>query len=253
MKTLLTNDDGVNAPGLRAICDALTNAGHEVFVAAPMRQQSGVSHSMTVFEPLRAVPIKDGSISGVGVYGTPVDCVKLALGILCPFKPDLIVSGINLGPNAGPDIFYSGTVGAAAEGANAGIPAVALSHENVAGVEDLPLVAKRAAELIDKIDWSKINKKHVINVNFPACHPSRWAGTKVCKQSESVWNNKFMEKRDPRGEPYWWMNGEMEPAVHRADTDRHFLARDYITVTPLKFIQTDESGLSVLTEMGLEN
>ena len=113
MDVLLTNDDGIRAPGLRAMYAALLEAGHSVHVVAPMRQQSGVGHSLTVFDPLRAMEFEEPGFRGTGIYGTPTDCVKLALGRLLPRKPDMVISGINAGPNVGPDILYSGTVGAA--------------------------------------------------------------------------------------------------------------------------------------------
>ena len=113
MDVLLTNDDGIRARGLRALYAALLEAGHTVHVVAPRTQQSGVGHSLTVFEPVRAMDFEEPNFKGLGIYGTPTDCVKLALGQLLPKKPDMVISGINAGPNVGPDILYSGTVGAA--------------------------------------------------------------------------------------------------------------------------------------------
>lgn len=252
MNVFLTNDDGINARGLRELYKALKNRGHKVFAVAPARQQSGVSHSLTVFEPLRVAREAEDEFQGVGVYGTPVDCVKLGLGVLSDFKPDLVMSGINSGPNAGPDIFYSGTIAAAAEGANAGIPAMAISYGDPSENADMESVARKAVELAERIVWEKIRDRVVINVNFPACETGRWAGIKVCSQSASVWDNSYIEKRDPRGEPYWWLDGKLDPPIHGKDTDRHFLANNYISVTPLKFDYTAKEYLNALADMGLE-
>ena len=137
MDVLLTNDDGIRAPGLRAMYAALREAGHNVRVVAPMRQQSGVGHSLTVFEPLRAMQFEEPDFTGTGVYGTPTDCVKLALGRLLPRRPDMVISGINAGPNVGPDILYSGTVGAATEAAHEELPSLAVSYDDRQGCADL--------------------------------------------------------------------------------------------------------------------
>lgn len=252
MNVLLTNDDGINARGLRELYKALKDAGHNVFAAAPVRQQSGVSHSLTVFEPLRVARIEDGDFAGVGVYGTPVDCVKLGLGALCDFKPDLVMSGINHGPNAGPDIFYSGTIAAAAEGANAGVPSMAVSHGDHEGKRGFDAVAKHAVSLAEKIDWSKIRGHTVINVNYPGCDPEKWAGVKICSQSPSVWNNAYIEKKDPRGDSYWWYDGALDPPANANDSDRHYLGKNYISVTPLKFVYTSDETIPFLAEMGIE-
>ena len=130
MDILLTNDDGIRAVGLRALYAALVKAGHRVHVAAPMTEQSAVGHSVTLFSPLRVREVEEPGFSGLGISGTPADCVKLALSHLLPKKPDMIVSGINAGANVGVDVLYSGTVSAATEGALAGIPAMAVSVDD---------------------------------------------------------------------------------------------------------------------------
>lgn len=253
MYVLLTNDDGINASGLRALYRALGEAGHEVAVAAPMRQQSGVSNSLTVFEPLRAATVRDGDFCGTGVYGTPTDCVKLALGRLLPRRPDLVMSGINLGPNAGPDIAYSGTVAAAAEAARASVPAIAISHGCHLDNPHLDEVARHAVRLAEKMPWRDIPARRVINVNYPNGDPGAWKGTRICSQSPAVWTNDYCEHRDPRSQPYWWFNGEIEPGSLGADSDRHLLLDGYITITPLKFEYTDHDTLSMLADKNFDD
>lgn len=252
MNVLLTNDDGINAPGLRALYAALVADGHHVDVVAPMRQQSGVSHSLTVFEPLRAERIVDGDFTGIGVYGTPTDCVKLALGQLLDKKPDLVMAGINQGPNVGPDIFYSGTVGAAAEAAHDGVPSMAISHASHTGSGEIDAVAAHAVELAKKIRWDQLPRQRVINVNYPDCPLDECRGQRVCPQSLAVWNNTYSERDDPRGLPYWWLTGSIDPATLGETSDRHLLFANHITITPLKFEYTDLDSMAPLREMELD-
>lgn len=253
MDILLANDDGINAKGIRALYEAARKAGHNVIAVGPMRQQSGASHSLTVFEPLRAAVITDGDFEGTGVYGTPTDCVKLALGSLCSKKPDLVITGINIGPNAGPDILYSGTVAAACEASLMNIPAMAVSHFDHTGKSSLKEAAEHAISLAERINWQALPPKRLINVNYPDCDPKDWKGTKLCRQSEAVWSNAYSEHKDPRGQAYWWFNGELVPSNLDADTDRHLLQKNYITITPLKFEYTDNESLDILGNMNLEN
>ena len=167
MRVLLTNDDGIRAEGLRAMYRALREAGHTVHVVAPMHEQSGVGHSLTFFDPLRAHKIEEPDFEGLGLYGTPTDCVKLALGNLLKKRPDMVISGINAGSNVGPDILYSGTVGAATEAAHEDLPSMALSCDAGGGHPDMDSIARHAVELAARIDWTKVPHRRVINVNYP--------------------------------------------------------------------------------------
>ena len=198
MDVLLTNDDGIRAPGLRAMYAALLEAGHSVHVVAPMRQQSGVGHSLTVFDPLRAMEFEEPGFRGTGIYGTPTDCVKLALGRLLPRKPDMVISGINAGPNVGPDILYSGTVGAATEAAHEDLPSLAVSHDDHLGNGDLLPQARHAVALAGRIDWSRLAPRRVINLNYPAGTLDEAKGLRACPQTSAVWKNVYLERFDPR-------------------------------------------------------
>ena len=172
MRVLLTNDDGIRAEGLRAMYRALREAGHTVHVVAPMHEQSGVGHSLTFFDPLRAHKIEEPDFEGLGLYGTPTDCVKLALGNLLKKRPDMVISGINAGSNVGPDILYSGTVGAAMEALLNGVPAIAFSETHVGcrEVTDMFLY-EIARELIQRPLAGEI-----WNVNFPDCTLNEYKG-----------------------------------------------------------------------------
>lgn len=251
MDVLLTNDDGILAPGLRALHAALREAGHTVWAVAPMRQQSGVGHSLTVFEPLRTRRVAEADFSGIGVHGTPTDCVKLGLGGLTPRRPDLVMAGINLGPNVGPDIFYSGTVAAAAEGAHDAVPSMAISHADHSGATDLMAHARHAVALAERIDWTRLAPRRVLNLNYPGGRLDEARGLRVCPQSPAVWRNIYDRRQDPRGDPYWWLTGDVPEESVGPGTDRALLAEGYITLTPLRFEYTDEAALEILERMDL--
>ena len=251
MDVLLTNDDGIRAPGLRAMYAALREAGHSVRVVAPMRQQSGVGHSLTVFEPLRAMEFEEPGFTGTGIYGTPTYCVKLALACLLPHRPDMVISGINAGPNVGPDILYSGTVGAATEAAHEDLPSLAVSYDDHQGCADLLPQARHAVALAERIDWTRLAPRRVINLNYPAGALDQAKGLRVCPQTSAVWKNVYLERFDPRGAPYWWLEGEIPAHTINAGSDKDLLNRGYITVTPLCFEFTDQAGLKKLEGMEL--
>lgn len=252
MNVLISNDDGITSPGLSALYEALNARGHNVFALAPMRQQSGVSHSITVFEPLRIQEFREDGFQGIGVFGTPADCVRLGLADLAPWTPDLVMTGINLGRNVGTDVFYSGTIGAAAEGAHSGIASMALSHANWrADKKELGLAAACAIELADQIDWGKIAAGRVINVNFPDLPFAKAKGMRLCPQAMAVWKNAYGRRNDPRGWPYWWMEGEIAEETIAPNSDVDLLGRGYITVTPLQFEHTDRNCLAELERMDL--
>ncbi len=251
MHVLLTNDDGIMAPGLRALYAALVEAGHTVLAVAPLRQQSGVGHSLTVFEPLRARTIEEPDFSGTGVHGTPTDCVKLGLGALAPRRPDLVMAGINLGPNVGPDIFYSGTVGAAAEGAHDAVPSMAVSHADHSGRVDLLAHARHAVALAGRIDWGRVAPRRVLPLTYPAGELAAARGLRVCPQSDAVWRTIYERRDDPRGDPYWWLTGDVPESSVRPGTDKALLAQGYVTLTPLRFEYTDDAALEALAAMDL--
>ena len=251
MYVLLTNDDGITARGLRALYAALEEAGHTVLAVAPLRQQSGTGHSLTVFEPLRSRRIEEPGFSGIGIHGTPTDCVKLGLGSLARQRPDLVMAGINLGANVGPDIFYSGTVGAAAEGAHDNVPSMAISHADHSGCEDLGAHARHAVKLAERIDWKRLPARRVLNLNYPSGAFENMRGLRVCQQSDAVWRNIYEQREDPRGDSYWWLTGDVPPECVLQGTDKALLAEGYATITPLRFEYTDDAALEALISMEL--
>lgn len=248
MNVLLTNDDGIASPSLHALYFALKKAGHDPFVVAPAKQQSGMGRAVTVFGPILTEEVADGDFKGIAIYGTPADCVKLGLGHLAPFETDLVISGINQGPNAGPDLHYSGTVGAAAEAAQANIPAMAISHMRHEDVEEIDDVAAHAIAIADKIPWEQFRGR-VMNLNYPACNLQDCVGMKICSHSRVPWPNYYEGRDDPRGRRYWWFASSLSPDKFEADSDRGLLREGFITLTPLKFDYNDDADLAALTDV----
>ncbi len=248
MIVLLSNDDGIYAVGLRAMYTALREAGHTVYVVAPLTEQSAVGHSITVFKPLRGKEIHEGDFIGFGVHGTPTDCVKLGLSVLLPQKPDIVISGINAGANVGPDIMYSGTVAAATEAAHADFPALALSCDNFRPT-NLIEEARHAVKFAEEFDWKKVPPRSVINVNYPKIPMAEHKGVRVCPQTSALWDDEYIEKLDPRDNKYWWLHGEMRSAHVEENTDRDLLSKGHITITPLRFEFTHKEFLREMQDM----
>lgn len=245
MNILLTNDDGIQAVGLRALYYALKRGGFNVQVVAPVAEQSAVGHAVSLSSPLRVKKFEEDGFSGLGVYGTPVDCVKLGLTTLLKEKPDIVVSGINSGANVGVDILYSGTVSAATEGALMGFPALAVSYDNFTP-EDLSDQGDYCAEMLHKIPWSKLGEKTVVNLNFPAIPVKEAKGLKICRHTRVSWQDWYEVRKDPRGHSYYWLDGVMPKEKISAGTDRDLLTKGYITMTPLHFDFTDREAIVTL-------
>lgn len=244
----LTNDDGIQAPGLRAIYAALIRAGHTVYCVAPVTEQSAVGHAVTLSMPLRVKDFSESDFQGKGVYGTPVDCIKLGLSRLLPQTPDIVVSGINAGANVGPDILYSGTVSAATEGALLGIPSVAVSYDSFS-IKNITEHATLAVSLIEKIAWKSLPKRCVVNMNLPSCGHKEIAGVKICPQTNAVWKDWYEERTDPRGQKYWWLDGVIPPETVGEGTDRALLSAKWVTITPLEFSFTDHNAMQILSSV----
>ncbi|MDR1945664.1 MAG: 5'/3'-nucleotidase SurE [Desulfovibrio sp.] len=246
MKAILTNDDGIRAVGLRALYRALKEAGHELRVIAPMTEQSAVGHSVTILSPLRAVLVEEADFSGYGVFGTPTDCIKLGMSqLLDDFSPDIVLSGINAGANVGPDILYSGTVAAATEAACRGIAALAVSYDNYRPV-GIDAHARYAVAAMEHIPWDKIPSRRVINLNMPDRPVAEFKGLAVCPQTTAVWHDWYYRREDPRGRPYWWLDGKIPEEDVRPGSDKGLLNEGWATLTPLKFEFTDADTLKTL-------
>jgi 5'-nucleotidase len=247
MHILLTNDDGVFAPGLRALRKELLQLG-EVTVVAPALEQSGVAHAITLLTPLvvKQVDEEDGSTLGWMVEGSPADSVKLAICELMARPPDLIVSGINSGSNAGINVLYSGTVAAAIEGAFFKITSIAVSLE-LSEHFDFPYAARQARRVIEKILANKPANGSLFNVNLPAHSRGEPKGVRVVPMGLGRYGEGFERRQDPRGRTYYWMTYTPPFDLQGPETDVTSLCEGYITVTPLHF---DMTRHDLLREVG---
>jgi 5'-nucleotidase len=245
MRILLTNDDGIYAPGLRALRLELQKIG-TVEVVAPATEQSATGHSVTLNNPIVVQEIYDEKMARIGwaVEGRPADCVKLALRELLGYRPDLIVSGLNAGSNAGINVLYSGTVAAAIEGAFFGITSIACSLEYT---KPRPLDFNTGADLARQIVEQIINKKPapgaLFNVNIPSLENGPVLGVRVAPQNTSTYEECFDKRTDPRGRTYFWLGADFTCPNPTPETDTAALRDRFITVTPLQFNLTEHTQL----------
>ncbi|MFN4261579.1 MAG: 5'/3'-nucleotidase SurE [Gemmataceae bacterium] len=250
MRILLTNDDGIYAPGLRALRKELQQLG-EVVVAAPATEQSGVGHSITLLTPLVVQEVRDESNEFLGwaVEGRPADCVKLALLELLPDPPDLLVSGLNAGSNAGINVLYSGTVAAAVEGAFFRQTSIAVSLEYTKPKPlDFPHAAELARRVIEQIIAHQPEAGSLFNVNIPSSEKWPVRGVRVAPQNVAPYVESYDRRVDPRGRVYFWTGPGYECPEPHPDTDVTALQEGYITVTPLQFNLTHQAQLARLKQ-----
>lgn len=250
MRILLTNDDGIYAPGLRALRKELQKLG-EVLVVAPATEQSAAGHSVTLMNPLLVTEIFDEEHKRLGwaVEGRPADCVKLALRELLEQPPNLIVSGLNAGSNAGINVLYSGTVAAAIEGSFFRCTSIACSLEYTTKARplDFPRGAEYSRQIIEQILSQKPAPGTLINVNIPDLdRPVR--GIKVLPQNIAPYMDSYDRRTDPRGRVYFWSNPEFSCPDPHPDTDVTALAEGFITVTPLQFNLTREGLMKEMAQ-----
>lgn len=241
-RILISNDDGINSEGIHKLHETLKKLG-EVYVVAPDRDQSAVSHSLSLFRPLRLDKITEYVYS---VDGTPTDCVNLAInGILKDRKPDLVVSGINKGENLGDDITYSGTVSAAMEGTLLGVPSIAISL--VGRVEFNFDNALEHAESISKYVLERgLPTDTLLNVNVPNTPVSEHKGIMITKQGKRLYDEPIVEKVDPRGKKYYWIGGDELGYLDIKKSDIVAVREGYISVTPISLDFTNHNFLETL-------
>lgn len=248
MHILITNDDGIHAPGLRALRHELRTLGR-ISVVAPAGEQSGVSHSITITSPLVVHPVddEDGQPLGWAVEGSPADCVKLALCELLDEPPDLICSGINCGANIGINLHYSGTVAAAIEGAYYHITSLAVSLELNDG-PDFAEAARWARRVVERVVAEGLPRGQLLNVNIPDPKRGSPRGIRVVSQGLVGMTEGFEKRTDPRGRTYYWIHGGLEFDEHQEQTDLRALRDGYIAVTPLNVDMTNHATLSKLRQ-----
>jgi 5'-nucleotidase len=234
MVILISNDDGIQSEGLIALEESLRPVG-EIYTVAPDRAQSSMSHALTLHRPLRVHEIAPRRMA---VDGTPVDCVKLALTGLLPVRPNLVVSGINKGPNLGDDIIYSGTVSAAIEGALLGLPAIDVSLVTLKDF-DFRAAAEFTAHLVSQIQQREIPPKTLLNVNVPPVSKEALKGWRLTRMGKRHYNENIVERIDPRGGKYYWIGGDDLGFDQEDGTDCLAVHEGYISVTPLQVDLTD--------------
>jgi 5'-nucleotidase len=250
MRILLTNDDGVHAPGLEVLEEIARAFTDDIWICAPSEEQSGAGHSLTLHHPVR---LRRHGERRFSVTGTPTDAVTLGLRKVMDGPPDVILSGVNRGANLGDDVTYSGTVSAAVEGALAGIRSIALSQVYAAeGMGDaVPFNAARAwgAKVLAPLLDAPLPRRTLVNVNFPALTADKVKGIRVVRQGFHDYSRgSVVEGRDPRGYPYYWFG--LEAIEHTLDhgTDLEAIDEGYVAVTPLQLDLTHHSSLGALAE-----
>ncbi|MFO7768153.1 MAG: 5'/3'-nucleotidase SurE [bacterium] len=247
---LITNDDGLYAPGIRALQESLVRHWDTV-VVAPDREQSASSHALTLHHPLRAHSQEEGWYA---VDGTPTDCVMLGMHGLLDRKPTLVVSGINHGSNLGDDVIYSGTVAAAVEGTLLGCKSVAISllpdeEENY----DFRQAAEVAVDIVREVVERVEDPDFLLNVNVPPGPPGSAKGVRVCRLGRRIYREGIFHSTDPRGKPYYWIGGQDPTWMGGEETDFASIEEGYITLSPLRLDWTHDEGLARMEEWDISS
>jgi 5'-nucleotidase len=236
---LITNDDGVMAPGILSLVEAVKDLG-KVVVVAPDKPQSGMGHAITIGLPLRLHPVS--IFEGVEAWqcsGTPVDCVKLAVDKVLHRKPDICLSGINHGANHSINVIYSGTMSAAVEAAIESIPSAGFSLLDHSVEADFTGARKYARLLVQQMLRTKLDKHTVLNINIPAVPVELIKGVRICKQAYAKYEEDFVERSDPNGKKYFWLTGEFVNFDKGRDSDVWALEHNYVSVVPVQFDLTN--------------
>lgn len=233
---LVTNDDGVLAPGIRALIAVMSEIG-EVIVVAPDKPQSAMGHAITINSTLylNKISKENDSITEYSCSGTPVDCVKLAVNEILKRKPDLCVSGINHGSNSSINVIYSGTMSAAVEAGIEGIPAIGFSLSDYDWNADFESIKSFVRKITLEVVEKGLPEGVILNVNFPKLKKENIKGIKVCRQAKAMWVEKFDKRQTPQGKDYYWLAGEFVNQDKGEDTDEWALDNGYISVVPVQF------------------
>jgi len=236
---LITNDDGITAPGIRNLVEAVKDLG-KVVVVAPDKPQSGMGHAITIGHPLRMHKVDlFGDTEAWQTTGTPVDCVKLAVDKVLHRKPDLCLSGVNHGANHSINVIYSGTMSAAMEAAIESIPSIGFSLLDYSVEADFSASQFYIKKIVSAVLKQKMDKHLLLNVNIPAVAQELIKGIKVCKQAYAKYEEDFTERKDPHGKKYYWLTGEFVNFDKSKDTDVWALKNNYISVVPVQFDLTN--------------
>ncbi len=250
MRILLTNDDGIHAPGLFALYEAL-KSDHEVYIVAPESEMSAVGHAITLTSPIMVQDVrKNGTFFGHAVKGTPADCVKIAVQELLDSPPDIVLSGINMGANVGVNILYSGTVSAATEGAFLGIRSAAISLATLRN-PDFRFAASFSKEIIRFMMESDLKDVKALNLNLLSLPLEKIAGVCLARQGTSRFEERFERRNDPRGNVYYWLMGEKFIENGNPDNDSVALRQNKMTITRIHYDLTSKIELELLKNFPL--
>ncbi len=236
---LITNDDSISAPGIKALAEAVKDLGR-VVVVAPDKPQSGMGHAITIGHPLRLH--KQYFLDEIEAYscsGTPVDCVKIAVDKVLHRKPNICLSGINHGANHSINVIYSGTMSAAIEASIESIPSAGFSLLDYSVEADFSASKVYVRKIVEKMLQQKHDKHFTLNVNIPAVDVSLIKGVKICRQAYAKYDEKFLERKDPHGRNYFWLTGEFMNFDKAKDTDVWALKNNYVSVVPVQFDLTN--------------
>jgi len=250
---LIANDDSIYSKGIRVLTEIMSELG-EVVVVAPDTHQSGMGHAITLGEPLRVVKTNDfgDQVQSYKCSGTPADCVKIGKHqILKDRKIDLVVSGINHGSNASIAVLYSGTMSAAIEAAMEGIPAIGFSLCDFASDANFSHCHDYIIKICQQVLVHGLPKGLTLNVNFPAFSSIPLQGVKVVKQANAIFRERFEERKDPYGKPYYWMDGDLFNEDLNNNTDLDALAENYVSIVPIKYDLTDYDELKEMQSWDL--
>lgn len=232
---LVTNDDGIMAPGIRKLVGIMNTIG-DVIVVAPNSPQSGKGHAITINSTLSFGELNlDGIQKDFSCSGTPVDCVKIALDKILPRRPDLLVSGINHGSNSSINVIYSGTMSAAVEAGVEGLPAIGFSLCDLKWEADFDQAEDFIKDIVLKTLENPMPRGIVLNINIPDLKKEEIKGIKICKQADAKWEESFDERINPHGRKYYWLTGYFNNMDKSADADETALANGYISIVPVKF------------------
>lgn len=245
LQILVSNDDGIDAPGIAALVKEMKRLG-DVTVVAPHQQQSAVGHAITMNSPLRVRKFyKHGRFFGYAVSGTPADCVKIAVRAILKRPPDLVVSGVNHGSNTAISIIYSGTVSAATEGTILGIPSIAVSLTTYAPA-DFTVAAQFARQIASTVFKRGLPEGTLLNINVPPLPLNRLKGARITRQGKAIWNDTFDARRDPANKEYYWLTGGLQNVDRDLLFDEAAVRAGYISVTPIQYDLTDENMIEVM-------
>lgn len=249
---LITNDDGITAPGIRALIEVMKDLG-DLIVVAPDSPQSGTGHAITVNNTLYINKIANDRFSEYSCSGTPVDCVKIAVHEILGRKPDLCVSGINHGSNSSINVIYSGTMSAAVEAGIEGIPAIGFSLLDYNWEADFEAAKPFVRKITQEVLRNGLPEGVVLNVNFPKLPEKQIKGIKIGRQANALWEEKFEKRQTPMGKDYYWLTGEFVNKDKGEDTDEWALANGYVSVVPVQFDLTAHHAIQTLNNWNLNS